>query len=1219
MFKILRRTGPISLGDVLAYQIKMPLSSTWQTMATWKTSANDVETGNGPTWEAQPYPSNESWFIKYFPEACLQSGLSFPFVLYPYANIFGANNITYSGKTGFPFYLGRANVLEKPLPNVSTVFQLDSSLSALPFTTFSVLTDLSRQRFGTSSAKFDGTHKIEVSGEIYSDGISKTSPAEWTNLSNATAFNFDEQNLFTIECWVYIDDVQPGDVGVIVHRIRSTGTYHGINLILSDGIPRLIVGTKDKGWGLDINAGEVLSTKEWHHLAVSRQNDGIYLFADGEVVASAPIYGNIKIDQGAHLTIGGGPQGPLISDFSGNICTPSTGFSTTLSSTITKFGTKSARFSYVAGKNDVSFRKTGQFNLSTADFTIDFWIYPETSGNANIVGINNPTATPSITLLSDNKVNVKLLAGLSNVELTSLYPINEQEWTHVAFSRKKGNLYLIINGAVNETVSIPENAAIASISDVFFLGHNSSITTPWSNAFYLDNFRLSKGISRYESNFQLSTITGPSTADEYTSLLINFEDVSISNFVGNIDEVRVSMGISRYNATFVAPQSEFAPDSNTVLLYHFNKSFDSEKSQVETIIDAFAGTVVESVDDIPHFRIFNLTTSLEVGILENLGGSGLGIPLASPDRKEATAKLASTENINATYNDGQKSLVVEGIGIFVIDGVVPVVGDIILVKNQTNVYENGVYIVESNSSTSKFILSKQNKVTYPNWVEVTNGKTEAGSKYYQSSAIAKTLPFAPSIFKKIDDTIEIAEISDGATSRWRSQGLGLGVGGAGPTGPTGPANGPTGPTGSIGTIGPTGPMGTSLRLKGYVNTVENLPSAGNETGDCWIVQFASYDNYPYDRPEYEGSGHMWCWSGTEWVDAGRIVGPAGPQGPSGPTGPTGPLGGPPGEQGESGIVYRNTWQYVTPSIPVGDQFEFEIELGVAIIVYDLTLSRPCIIEVFGSPQKNEPNPYTFRAVPNHLTDDGTTKLGDGTIIKTRQYSIFANLEEPTPLPKVYARITNDTADSSPVTITLTYFTALVEAQGRPPKDLEIVTSIPATGTEGKFIYHREHDTVYLRLDGEWRGIYGYRASQYVTTPLAYGYGSSIIDVNYSGTTNGATPVELSIRPVVAPTVARLIFSDDSSSTITIYVSAICPTTGECMSNIINATLKMFNSVFDFASAENSLRKDSQAWDVDLVLNADRSLSIFVQGDPGKVINWVASVRGNSTGQVENAR
>lgn len=127
---------------------------------------------------------------------------------------------------------------------------------------------------------------------------------------------------------------------------------------------------------------------------------------------------------------------------------------------------------------------------------------------------------------------------------------------------------------------------------------------------------------------------------------------------------------------------------------------------------------------------------------------------------------------------------------------------------------------------------------------------------------------------------------------WQVQGSLLG-----PTGPSGPS-GPTGPAGSIGPTGPTGAKGddgTSVNIVGSVATSGDLPGAGNTEGDGYITQ---------------DTGHLWVWDGTQWVDAGVIVGPTGPTGPAGLAGPTGPTGlagatgptGPTGSQGNTGAI-----------------------------------------------------------------------------------------------------------------------------------------------------------------------------------------------------------------------------------------------------------------------------------------------------------------------------
>jgi hypothetical protein len=133
------------------------------------------------------------------------------------------------------------------------------------------------------------------------------------------------------------------------------------------------------------------------------------------------------------------------------------------------------------------------------------------------------------------------------------------------------------------------------------------------------------------------------------------------------------------------------------------------------------------------------------------------------------------------------------------------------------------------------------------------------------------------------------------------------------------------------------------------------------------------------------------------------------------------------------------------------------------------------IWVFGTAQKNEPNPYTFRATEDHLTDDGTTLLSDGTVIKTRQYSIFANLEEPVQ-EKVYARITNLSPVGGPLDIDILYFAAVTEQPPPPPSNSTTIasygTAFPSSPITGELFLRTDEDVLYVYDGVKWVATVG---------------------------------------------------------------------------------------------------------------------------------------------------
>jgi len=89
--------------------------------------------------------------------------------------------------------------------------------------------------------------------------------------------------------------------------------------------------------------------------------------------------------------------------------------------------------------------------------------------------------------------------------------------------------------------------------------------------------------------------------------------------------------------------------------------------------------------------------------------------------------------------------------------------------------------------------------------------------------------------------------------------------------------GPTGYAGSQGTIGYTGSRGnpgTNINVVGSVALVADLPVSGN-TNDAYFV---------------DETNTLYVWDGTQWYDAGAIVGPVGDTGYTGSSGADGTIG-----------------------------------------------------------------------------------------------------------------------------------------------------------------------------------------------------------------------------------------------------------------------------------------------------------------------------------------
>lgn len=171
----------------------------------------------------------------------------------------------------------------------------------------------------------------------------------------------------------------------------------------------------------------------------------------------------------------------------------------------------------------------------------------------------------------------------------------------------------------------------------------------------------------------------------------------------------------------------------------------------------------------------------------------------------------------------------------------------------------------------------------------------------------------------------------------------------------------------------------------------------------------------------------------------------------------------------SGItVERKIFRYTVPDLPASSFHDFDIDIGISSIVYGLTVSRPCLVEVFGSESKNESNPYTFLATLGHLTDDGTILLNDGSIIQQRQYSIFANQDDPIK-GKVYGRITNTDGVTGEVEFSMTYFLAVTD-NITGIYDMNLVDTLPTTGYTGQTVVNTSTNTMFVWYNKQWNAV-----------------------------------------------------------------------------------------------------------------------------------------------------
>lgn len=166
--------------------------------------------------------------------------------------------------------------------------------------------------------------------------------------------------------------------------------------------------------------------------------------------------------------------------------------------------------------------------LGTSDFTVEAWINITTPGQFQGIFSTVPVATGigfGIQILNTGFVVAGIGNGNSSNNASSLAAISANTWYHVAAVRSGSNLMLFVDGVLQNTTAISVGGV--NISSGARIGrYYVDGTDQYNTTGYIDDLRVTVGVARYVASFKVPT---NKLATYFTPFVASINDPFISS------------------------------------------------------------------------------------------------------------------------------------------------------------------------------------------------------------------------------------------------------------------------------------------------------------------------------------------------------------------------------------------------------------------------------------------------------------------------------------------------------------------------------------------------------------------------------------------------------------------------------------------------------------------------------------------------------------------
>lgn len=225
-------------------------------------------------------------------------------------------------------------------------------------------------------------------------------------------------------------------------------------------------------------------------------------------------FGTIDENDGTYIYLDGQGEGRFIATDETTGKTVTAVDNVVTSTAQVKLGSTSAAFD---GTDDrLTVPSDSDFNFSTGEYTLEAFIYlNNTSGSKTVIDFRSQSPTEIAPVIDIDGDDLRYYVNGAAV-ITGTNVLTATTWHHIALSRTSGVSKLFVDGAqVGSSYTDGNDFPTRGLSIGADFGGNNGLNG------YIDEVRISKGTSRYNTGFTPTTVQF--VADEFTALLLHME------------------------------------------------------------------------------------------------------------------------------------------------------------------------------------------------------------------------------------------------------------------------------------------------------------------------------------------------------------------------------------------------------------------------------------------------------------------------------------------------------------------------------------------------------------------------------------------------------------------------------------------------------------------------------------------------------------------------